>query len=355
MPLRDFVLAPGLVLGLALAVSAPASAQPFSAQQIGDVVRLEDARSGMAVSIAPGVGNIGVALTVNDEPVVWWPYASPAEFAARPSLGGIPFMGPWANRLDEQAFYANGRRYAFDMGLGNVRGEIPIHGFLATAEWQLVDASADTTSAWATSRLEFYKEPAWISQFPFAHTIEMTYRLRDGMLEVATRLHNLSTEPMPVAIGFHPYFQLTDSRRDDWTISVGARTRWLLDDRKLPTGETEPIDRLFPDPQAVPLRDHELDEVFADLVRDADGRAVMTVKGRQQQVDVIFGRNWRAAVVWAPKPASPGQDRNFVCFEPMAGISNALNLAERGVYSELQSISPDGVWEESFWVRPTGF
>ena len=81
----------------------------------------------------------------------------------------------------------------------------------------------------------------------------------------------------------------------------------------------------------------------------------MTVKGRQQQVDVIFGRNWRAAVVWAPKPASPGQDRNFVCFEPMAGISNALNLAERGVYSELQSISPDGVWEESFWVRPTGF
>jgi aldose 1-epimerase len=175
------------------------------------------------------------------------------------------------------------------------------------------------------------------------------------MLEVATRLHNVSEAPMPVAIGFHPYFQLTDSRRDEWTISVGARTRWLLDDRKLPTGETEPIERLFPDPGAIALREHELDEVFADLVRDADGRAVMSVKGRRQQVDVLFGRDWRAAVVWAPKPASPDQDRNFVCFEPMAGISNALNLAERGVYAELQSIPPDGVWEESFWVRPTGF
>ena len=29
--------------------------------------------------------------------------------------GGIPFLGPWANRLDEQAFYANGRRFPFDM------------------------------------------------------------------------------------------------------------------------------------------------------------------------------------------------------------------------------------------------
>ena len=39
-------------------------------------------------------------------------------------------MGPWINRLDEQAFYANGKRYAFDMTLGNVRGAIPIHGFM---------------------------------------------------------------------------------------------------------------------------------------------------------------------------------------------------------------------------------
>jgi aldose 1-epimerase len=38
-------------------------------------------------------------------------------------------MGPWINRLDEQAFYANGTRYPFDMALGNVRGAIPIHGF----------------------------------------------------------------------------------------------------------------------------------------------------------------------------------------------------------------------------------
>ncbi len=69
-------------------------------------------------------------MKVKGHDVLRWPYASVEEFKARPALSGIPFVGPWANRLDEQAFYANGKRYPFDMELGNVRGAIPIHGFL---------------------------------------------------------------------------------------------------------------------------------------------------------------------------------------------------------------------------------
>jgi hypothetical protein len=39
----------------------------------------------------------------------------------------------------------------------------------------------------------------------------------------------------------------------------------------------------------------------------------------------------------------------------MAGITDAMNLARKGLYKELQSIPPGESWEESFWVRPTGF
>src|SRR5262249_50208703 len=145
--------------------------------------------------------------------------------------------------------------------------------------------------------------------------------------EVTTRIQNLSVEPMPVAIGFHPYLRLTDSARDDWTVSVGARTRWLLAPTKVPTGDTTPIERLFPDPGTIPLKDYDLDDVFGDLVRDAAGRAVMSVKGKRQQIDVLMGPNWRAAVVWAPRPTAQGPDRQFICFEPMAGITDAMNLA----------------------------
>lgn len=235
------------------------------------------------------------------------------------------------------------------MTLGNVRGERPIHGFVSsTPHWRVVETRADDRRAWVTSRLEFYRQPAWMAQFPFAHTVDMTYRLQDGVLEVATRIENVSTEPMPVAVGFHPYFRVTDAPRDDWTVSVGARTEWVLSSDKIPTGETRPIERLFPNPKEIALRDFDLDHVFGDLIRDA-GRAVMSVKGRSQAVNVIFGPNYRAAVIYAPR------NRNFICFEPMAGITNALNLAHRGVYKELQSIAPAGTWEESFWVQPSGF
>ena len=89
---------------------------------------------------------------------------------------------------------------------------------------------------------------------------------------------------MPVAIGFHPYFTLTDAPRDTWTIALGARTEWVLADDKIPTGETVPIERRFADPRAAPLRDHDLDHVFADLIRDASGTATMT-RARSRAAD----------------------------------------------------------------------
>ena len=350
---RHFLAAAAL---LSIVVARPATAQQYSARHNGDVVQLEDIRSRTIVSIIPSVGNIAFEMKVNGTNVLWWPYSSVEEFKARPGMSAIPFLGPWANRIDEQAFYANGKKYAFDMELGNVRGAIPIHGFLTTnPHWQLVEAKADGKSAWVTSRLEFYKQPMWMKQFPFAHTIEMTHRLQDGVLEVTTKIQNLAAEPMPVAIGFHPYYRLTDSSRDEWTISVGARTRWLLAQTKVPTGETQSIEQFFPNPRAVALKDYDLDDVFGDLVRDSSGRAVMSVKGKTQTIEVMLGPNWRSAVVWAPKPTATAPDRQFICFEPMAGITDAMNLAHKGLYKELQSIPPGGTWQERFWVRPTGF
>jgi aldose 1-epimerase len=348
-----------LVFALLLwnALPLPAVAQPYRARRNGDVVQLEDAASKTTVSILTSVGNIAYEMKVNGQNVLRWPYASLEEFKARQSMNGIPFMGPWANRLDEQAFYANGKKYNFDMELGNVRGAIPIHGFLTFNDrWTIVSVQSDARSARVTSRLEFYRNPMWMKQFPFAHTIEMTHTLAKGVLEVTTTIENLSSEPMPVAIGFHPYFELRDSPRDEWTISVGARTRWLLAQNKVPTGETEPIEKFFDTPQAAALSKYDLDDVFGDLIRDAAGRATMTVKGKSQQLDVVVGPNYRAIVIYAPRPnPSAPQERNFICFEPMAGITDAINLAHKGKYKELQSIPAGGKWQESFWVRPKGF
>jgi aldose 1-epimerase len=335
------------------ATTSPASAQQYTAAQNGDLIQLADTRSQTVVSIITSVGNIAYEMNVKGQNILRFPFATVDAFRAKPTgLHGIPLLAPWANRLDEQAFYANGARYAFDMQLGNVTGEIPIHGFMSrTDQWQVIEVKSDGTSAWVISRLDAYKRPAWMKQWPFAHTIEMTYRLRDGILENYTKVTNLAAEPMPVSLGYHPYFQLTDSPRDEWTITVPARTRWLLSDKKIPTGEIEPIDKLFPGGKGV-LKGYNLDDVFSDLTRDSQGRATVTVRGRAQQLDVMLGPNYRSLVIYS---SNPNPTPNFICFEPMTGITNALNLAHRGVYKDLQYIKPGGTWEERFWVRPSGF
>jgi aldose 1-epimerase len=389
-PFRAIALAAGVSGTLALHTAAAVQAR-YTARQTGDVVQLRDNRTDTTVSVLTSLSN-AYEMVVKGQNVIRVPFASVDEFRTRPGLNGIPLLAPFANRLDEQAFYANGRKYNFDMELGNVRGAIPIHGYLSAAkDWKLVEAKADANSAWITSKLDFYRNPQWMKQFPFAHTLEMTYRLQDGVLEVRTRIDNLSNEPMPVAVGFHPYFQLTDSTREEWTLSIGAKTQWLLAQNKIPTGETEPIQKFFPDPHAVALKDFDLDHVFGDLERDAQGRAVMSVKGKTQQLDVLLGPNYRSVVLYSPNPAtarggggsgrgrgqapaegaatSPASgvsipltgapntapNRGFIAFEPMAGITNSMNLAHKGLYKELQSVAPGGTWQESFWLRPSRF
>jgi aldose 1-epimerase len=327
-------------------------------------------------------------MKVKGHNVLRFPFKSIDEFSAKPTgLHGIPLLAPWANRLDEQAFYANGKRYPFDMKLGNVNGAIPIHGFMSrTDQWQVLDVKSDGKAAWVTSRLDTSKQADWMKQWPFAHTIDVTYRLQDGTLEVLTKITNNAAEPMPVSIGWHPYYQLTDSPREEWTVTIPARTRWLLDYRKVPTGVTESTARFFPDNRGT-LKDYNLDDVFGDLIRDSQGRATVVLKGRKQQLELVQGPNYRSLVIYSPNPLntglgsqipppnpnaaaappSPARGRgtapqgnplatpNFICFEPMAGITNALNLAHKGVYKELQYIKPGATWQESFWIKPSNF
>jgi aldose 1-epimerase len=347
------VLSTLALAGIVVMAAAPLASAPYAARRTGDVVQLEDTSSQTVVSIVPSVGNIAYSMTIKGQDVIRWQYASVEDFKARPGLTGIPFLSPWANRLDEQAFYANGKRYAFDMELGNVRGATPSHGFLTTNDqWQVVEVKADGTSAWVTSRLDFFRNPAWMRQWPFAHTIEMTHRLQNGALQVQTTISSMAAEPMPVSVGFHPFYKLTDSPRDEWTLSVPAKTHWILADNKVPTGETEPADVFFPNGQSGPLRDYNLDDVFSDLLRDPQGRAHIILKGKQQQLEIMLGPNWQSLVLWSP---NGNADCNFICVEPMAGISNAMNLAQAGKYKELQYVQPGGTWSESFWIKPGGF
>lgn len=409
---------------LALAVAAPAAAQQYSAKQTGNLVELRDAKADMYVPVVTTVGRAW-KIQVKGKDLVRTAGATPEAFEAAPGLNGMPPLYPFANRMDQTAFYANGQKYNFDTELGNVRGPIPSTGFVGGYKgWKLVEAKADKDAAWVTVKLDFYRNPIFMKQWPFAHTVTVTYRVSNGTLEVRTRIDNLSEQPMPAVLGYHPIYELPEGTRDDWTVSIGAKTHWIEIPQRLPTGETQPIDNFFEaDHHAIALKNYALiDDVFTDLERDANGRATMKLMGGGKELIVTLGPKFKTVLAWstplpapggggarggggraggapggraggqggqapaptpsgpfpvdpaegvkiAPKavvaaapaaPAAPGApaspaNKGFIAFEPMIAITNALNLAEKGVYKELQSIPPGGSWEESFWVTTKGY
>jgi aldose 1-epimerase len=395
-----------LAVMMLAACARPAAAQRYTAKQEGDLIELADTTAQMNVSVVWNMCNAW-RIQVKGKDLVRTA-AALADFQARPGFNGMPILAPFANRLDETAFYANGKKYNFDLELGNVRGPIPSTGYVnGSKAWQLVEAKADQRSAWVSCRLDFYKNPLFMAQFPFAHTITMTYRVSDGALEVHTRLDNLSTDPMPAVIGFHPIFELPDGNRNDWTVSLDAKTHWIEIPQRLPTGETQPIESFFgSDRTAIQLKKYALiDDVFTDLIRDANGRATMKLMYSGKELHVSLGPKFKTVLAWStplaggggggrggagrgagqaapaappapsgPFPVDPAQGvkvappavpptegapapttKGFIAFEPMVAITNALNLAHKGVYKELQSIPPGGSWEESFWITTKGY
>jgi aldose 1-epimerase len=314
-----------------------------------DVVQLFDQARDVQVSVAPAIGNMAYEMKVRGKNILWSPFSSPAQLQAQPTFCCIPFLAPWAGRLDGLEYWANGKKYVLNAGLGNLRRDAhqkPIHGLLNFSPlWKVVATGADGSGAWVTSRLEFWRYPDLMAQFPFAQNISLTYRLAGGELEGETEIENLSTEPLPVAIGFHPYLRLDDAPRDQWKIHLAARDHLVLNDLLIPTGERKPV--AFAEVQ--PLAGVSLDDVFGDLVRGADGRARFWVEGKRERITVTYGPKYRMAVAYSP------EGRDFICFEPLAAVTDAFNLAHAGVYKDLESIPPGRTWKESFWIAGTGF
>ncbi len=311
---------------------------------------LRDAERDVEVKVAPGVGNLATAMTVHGKPVLWTPYKSAGEWAKHPgTLGGVPFLWPWANRIDGLSYWVNGKKYAINTELGNVRvGPVPtpIHGLLVSAkQWKVIRAEATPAEAIVASRIELWREPAMMAQFPFANAVTTSYRLKEGVLEVETAVENLSSEPMPVSLGFHPYFQVNDAPRDEWKVRLPAREKFVLNERLIPTGEM--IANPYANPQ--PLKGVVLDDVFGSLVRDADGWARFRLQGAKESVTVEYGESYPVAVVYAP----PG--RGFVCFEPMSAPTNAFNAAHDGWFKDLPLVAPGGVWKGVFRIVAEGF
>jgi aldose 1-epimerase len=309
----------------------------------------------MDFGIIPDVGNWGYQFKVNGEDILLAPESVNQYIEAR-SLGrGNPLMAPFANRIDRDHYFFEGKKYLLNGELGNFLRTpdtgFPIHGLLAyDKRWEVTKARAtESSGAVITSRMEFYKYPDLMAQFPFAHIHEVTYRLKGGKLGCGTKITNLGRSTMPVHFGYHPYF-VPKGPREEWTLHVAAQSHWIVTPDLIPTGELEPAEGYLPGCTGeLTLGTTFIDAGFTNLIRDKEGHAHFRVSGKDQKVEVIMDGQFTTAVVFAPL------DKKFICIEPQTGPTNAFNLKHTGRIETLSTLAPGETFHSSYWIVPSGY
>lgn len=319
------------------------------------VYHLLDGRRNMELCIATDIGNWIYQFKANGKDVLLAPESLDRYIRDRALGRGNPLMAPFANRIDRDDYFFEGRQYLLNGGLGNFLRDplssYPIHGLLAyDARWEVIKTQAsDSAGAVITSRMEFYKYPDLMAQFPFAHVHEVTYRLRGGKLECITKISNLGRSEMPVHFGYHPYF-VPDGPRENWTLHVDAQSHWIVTSDLVPTGELESAENYLPGCTGnLRLGGTFIDAGFTNFVRDRKNRAHFWVKGKTQKIEVIMDAQFTTAILFAPL------DKGFFCIEPQTGPTNAFNLRHKGKIDALNTLAPGETFHGSYWIVPTEY
>jgi aldose 1-epimerase len=174
-----------------------------------------------------------------------------------------PKLSPFPCRIPDGKYEFDGREYQFRQLFSDGNA---IHGLLYNKPFAILEESTDATSGAISMEYLYKKDDAG---YPFEYSCRVEYILHaDSMLEVVTTVVNLDKTPIPIADGWHPYFQL-GGKSNDWLLQFHSSAIVEFDDRLVPTGKLALYD-VFRVPK--PLGDTFLDNCFTlkpDLVRAA--------------------------------------------------------------------------------------
>ncbi len=239
-----------------------------------------------------------------------------------PHGGQGQVLAPWPNRI------ASGR-YVFGDTVGRAAIDEPafdnaIHGLVRWMTFRPVALEPDVL------RLEtlLHPQPA----YPFDLLLSVEYRLVADGCEVTTEARNLGDRPAPFGLGFHDYLDAGPGAVDGAELDVRARTRLLLDGRRLPVGEETvagtPFAAISPHGSCRrPIGALHLDDCFGDLERDAEDiwhATFVRGGGPLDTIEVWADGSFSWAMVYSGDTLAPAARRRALAIEPMTCPPNAF-------------------------------
>lgn len=153
------------------------------------------------------------------------------EYAAgNPAYKGV-LLFPFVNRLEDGKYTYAGKSYQFEVNEAGLNNSL--HGFLFNSQASVSAAHPAQNEARITVQFSYLGE---IPAYPFPMEITIEYRLHDiEGLTVTFNIINRHSSPVPLAVGWHPYFNLRGDMAN-WRMQLPTVRHISVDKRLLPTG-----------------------------------------------------------------------------------------------------------------------
>ena len=230
---------------------------------------------------------------------------------------GQPLL-PWPNRLEDGAYTFDARR--LQVPIDDVTHRNANHGLTRWRTWTIAERAPDRVRL----HLQLYPQPG----YPFTLELSLIYTLGPDGLQVETRATNRGQQRLPFGAGFHPYFTVGTPFVDEAELQIAAQHVLEVDpERMLPTGRSLPTagsELDFGQPRLIGST--VLDRCFAQLGRDAEGRAQVSLRqpATGRTVRVWLDATFRYVQLYTGETLAPERRRRSLAIEPMTCPPNAF-------------------------------
>lgn len=250
-----------------------------------------------ALRVNPSLGGSLLAFDIDDVPIL---RPTPTNSSQITETASFPLI-PIVNRIPNGEFFFEDRYVHLE---GNFMG-LPdfIHGHGWRSHWNLVEKSEDRAV------LEFEHEAG---DWPWRYLGKQVLDLRDNGFRQTLSVRNMSDSNMPAALGFHPYFPVTEYSR----LQFDFEGHWINNDRGHAIRQ-----QVGPSRKDFSAGADMIDTVMTDATHYGwNGTALLRETGRPDITITASPKCPNLHIFFPP-------DANFVAIEPTSGRSNPFNVA----------------------------
>jgi aldose 1-epimerase len=186
-----------------------------------------------------------------------------------------------------------------------------IHGLVYDVVFTIVDTIADEENAGVILQYDYDGGDAG---YPFPYTINITWRLeKENRLTATTKITNRYADQIPIADGWHPYFNLGGAI-DDCTLQFNTDTQLEYNAGLLPTGKIFTDNRFT---NGILLKGIELDNSF--LFDEKTKPAVCVLQNKKFALQIEPRENYPILQIYIPP------HRNSIAIENLSGAPDNFN------------------------------